>query len=214
MFKFTRNEIRDLIISFLVISLGFAIMFSNGTFSSLELLLPISMVGVGIGFIFHEIAHKLSSMHYGYWAEYKLWAPGLVLALVSALFFGIMFAAPGAVYTYGNNVSKEQNGIISLAGPVTNIAIALIFLLISVLIYPLAFQNSIIALIFLTLSIGFSINSFLAVFNLLPFGGLDGSKVLRWNPIIWIISIAIAGIMTYFSMTLGVETIVRMILGI
>jgi Zn-dependent protease len=214
MFKFTRNEIRDLIISFLVISLGFAVMFSNRTLSSIEILFPISMVGVGVGFIFHEIAHKISSMHYGYWAEYKLWVPGLILALISALFFGIMFAAPGAVYTYGNNINKKQNGIISLAGPITNITIALLFLFISVLIYPLAFQNNIIAIIFLTLTLGFSINSYLATFNLLPIGGLDGSKVLRWNPIIWIITIVIAGLMTYFSMTLGSETIVRMILGI
>ena len=53
----------------------------------------------------------------------------------------------------------------------------------------------------------------LAVFNLLPIGNLDGSKVLRWNVGIWIVTIAIAGIMTLMSMTIGPENIVRMIIG-
>jgi hypothetical protein len=48
----------------------------------------------------------------------------------------------------------------------------------------------------------------------LPIGNLDGSKVLNWNFGIWIVTIAIAGILTYASMTMGVENIVRMILGI
>jgi hypothetical protein len=42
---------------------------------------------------------------------------------------------------------------------------------------------------------------------------LDGSKVLKWNVGIWIITIAIAGIMTFMSMTMGVENIVRLIIG-
>ena len=49
--------------------------------------------------------------------------------------------------------------------------------------------------------------------NLHPLGNLDGSKVLRWNIGIWIVTIAIAGILTFMSMTIGVENIVRMIIG-
>jgi len=47
----------------------------------------------------------------------------------------------------------------------------------------------------------------------LPIGNLDGSKVLTWNFGIWIVTIAVAGILTLLSMTMGVENIVRLILG-
>ena len=50
-------------------------------------------------------------------------------------------------------------------------------------------------------------------FNLLPIGNLDGSKVLRWNFGIWIATIAVAAILTIASMTIGVQNIVRLILG-
>ena len=171
------------------------------------------MVGVGAGFILHELGHKFVSMKYGYWAEFKLWPQGLILALITS-FFGFVFAAPGAVYTYANYMTDEINGKISIAGPIVNIILALIFLGIAMAIYPSAFYSENSALIFIICSTGYSINSFLATFNLLPIGNLDGSKVLNWNIGIWIITIAIAGILTALSMTMGVENIVRLILGL
>lgn len=213
MIKFTKTEVRDLFISFLVISLSFAILFTGRNLTSALYILPVAMVGVGLGFILHELGHKFSSIHFGYWAEYKLWPSGLLIALVSS-FLGFVFAAPGAVYIYGNYVTENQNGIISLCGPVVNIVLALIFLLIAVAIYPLAFYNGTMQIVFLICSLGFSINSYLSVFNLIPIWNLDGSKVLRWNGLIWLIAIAIGGVMTYFSMTIGVEGIVRLIIGL
>ena len=213
MIKFTKTEVRDLFISFLVISLSFAILFTGRNLTSALYILPIAMVGVGLGFILHELGHKFSSIHFGYWAEYKLWPSGLLIALVSS-FLGFVFAAPGAVYIYGNYVTEKQNGIISLCGAVVNIVLALIFLLIAVAIYPLAFYNGTMQIVFLICSLGFSINSYLSVFNLIPIWNLDGSKVLRWNGLIWLIAIAIGGVMTYFSMTIGVEGIVRLIIGL
>ena len=213
MFKFTSNEIRDLIISFFFISLSFTILYVGRNLNGIWFFLPMVMVGVGLGFILHELGHKFASMRYGYWAEYKLWPVGLVIALISS-FVGFVFAAPGAVYTYGNYIDYEKNGKISIAGPVVNIILALIFLAVATIIYP--FLNPIdltSQIIFLTCSLGFSINSYLAVFNMIPIWNLDGSKVLRWNGVIWFVTIAIAGAMTYLSMTMGVETIVRIILG-
>ena len=170
------------------------------------------MVGVGLGFILHELGHKFVSMKYGYWAEFKLWPQGLLFALVTS-FFGFVFAAPGAVYTYANYITDEINGKISIAGPIVNIVLALIFLCIAAAVYPSAFNSGISVIIFIVCSLGYSINSFLAVFNLIPIGNLDGSKVLRWNSGIWVITIAIAGLMTLLSMTMGVENIVRLIIG-
>ena len=212
MFKFTASEIRDLIIAFIVISLCFAIVNAGRDFNAILNILPIVMVGVGAGFILHELGHKFISMKYGYWAEFKLWPQGLLLALITS-FFGFVFAAPGAVYTYANYMTDEINGKISIAGPIVNIALALVFLAIATAVYPSVFSSDTSLLIFYISAVGYSINSFLAVFNLLPIGNLDGSKVMRWNIGIWFVTIAIAGIMTALSMTMGVENMVRIIIG-
>ena len=212
MFKFTMSEIRDLIIAFIFISLSFAIASGGRDPSAIMTLLPYILVGVGAGFILHELGHKFVSMKYGYWAEFKLWPQGLLFALVTS-FFGFVFAAPGAVYTYANYMTDEINGKISIAGPIVNIILALIFLAIAVAVYPSAFTSDLSVTIFIICSMGYSINSFLAVFNLLPIGNLDGSKVFTWNIGIWIVAIAVAGILTAASMTIGVENIVRLIIG-
>ena len=212
MFKFTSSEVRDLIIAFIVISLCFAIANAGRNMNAVLNLLPMIMVGVGAGFILHELGHKFVSMKYGYWAEFKLWPQGLLFALVTS-FFGFVFAAPGAVYTYANYMTDDINGKISIAGPIVNIILALIFLAICVAIYPSAFYSETSLLIFIVCSLGYSINSFLAAFNLLPIGNLDGSKVLRWNFGIWIVVMAIAAVMTFMSMSIGVENIVRLIIG-
>jgi len=212
MFRFTSSEVRDLIIAFFVISLCFAIVQGGRDTNAVLSILPIVMVGVGAGFILHELGHKFVSMKYGYWAEFKLWPQGLIFALVTS-FFGFVFAAPGAVYTYANYMTDEINGKISIAGPIVNIILALVFLGIATAVYPSAFYSSNMLLAFIICSVGYSVNSFLAVFSRLPIGNLDGSKVLTWNFGIWIIIIAIAGILTLMSMTMGVENIVRLILG-
>lgn len=212
MFKFTISEVRDLIIAFFFISLCFGILYAGRDVDALLNILPIVMIGVGLGFILHELGHKFVSMKYGYWAEFKLWPQGLILALITS-FLGFVFAAPGAVYTYANYMSDDINGKISVAGPIVNIVLALVFLLIATVIYPQAIYSETSTLIFIICSLGYSINSYLAVFNMLPLGNLDGSKVLTWNIGIWLIVIAVAAVMTALSMTVGVENLARLIIG-
>ena len=193
MFRFTGKEIRDLIISFIVIALGFTILYSNGDYSHVTLIFPIVMIGVGAGFIFHELGHKFVAMHYGYYAEYELWPTGLLIALASS-FFGFIFAAPGAVVIYSQGMDEKTNGLISIAGPLVNIALGLIFFLIlgSLGNYVYTETGAIVQLICV---LGTRINFFLAAFNLLPIPPLDGSKVMSWSVPIWLISFAVVAIL-------------------
>jgi Zn-dependent protease len=45
----------------------------------------------------------------------------------------------------------------------------------------------------LLFTLGARINTWLALFNLIPFGPLDGAKILKWSKGIWLVSIAAAG---------------------
>ena len=212
MFEFTRNEIRDLLIAFAVLSICFAISNVGLDPFGIASIFPIVMIGVGAGFLLHEIGHKFVSMKYGYWAEFKLWPLGLVIAFVTA-FLGFVFAAPGAVNTYADQMSDEINGRIAIAGPMTNMGLALVFIIIAALIYPFSIHSQIVHLIYLICTVGYSVNSYLAAFNLLPFATLDGTKVMKWSVLIWFVVFAIAAVMTLLSMTIGAENMVGLIIG-
>ena len=196
MFRFTKKEIRDLIISFIVIALGFTILYSNGDYSHISIVFPVVMIGVGVGFIFHELGHKFVAMHYGYYAEYELWPTGLLIALVSS-FFGFIFAAPGAVVIYSQGMEEKTNGIISIAGPLVNIALGLIFLFILQSLGSYIYTDTG-AIVYLICVLGTRINFFLAAFNLLPIPPLDGSKVMSWSVPIWLITFAVSAILALF----------------
>ena len=190
MVKFTAREIRDILISLFVISLAFAYIFSGRDLNTTISLFKYMVVVVGFGFVLHELAHKFTAIRYGYWAEYKMWSQGLILALITA-YFGFVFAAPGAVYIHGYNIKPSENGKISLAGPVINIILAVLFLM----SMPLASQHGILNIAIL----GATINSFLAVFNLIPLVVLDGAKVFKWNPLVWIVTMVLALILLGYS---------------
>ena len=212
MFTFTRNEIRDLIIAFIVISIAFAISNVGLNVHGFISILPIVMVGAGIGCLLHELGQKYVAMKYGYEAEFKAWPLGLVIALATA-FIGWVFAAPGSTQVYADHVSDEMNGKISIAGPMANMALALIFIVIAILAYPLKSHSMTFTLIYLICTVGFSVNSFLATFNLLPLYSLDGTKVLKWNIKYWIIIFAIATIMLLTSISIGAENMVKLIIS-
>ncbi|MEE3325292.1 MAG: site-2 protease family protein [Methanosphaera sp.] len=195
-----------------MLSISFAICNVGTDPFGIASILPIVMIGVGAGFLLHEIGHKFVSMKYGYWAEFKLWPLGIVIALVTA-FLGFVFAAPGAVNTYADHMNDEINGRIAIAGPMTNMGLALVFIIIAALIYPFSIQSQIVHLIYLICTVGYSVNSYLAAFNLLPFATLDGIKVMKWNVLIWFVVFAIAAVMTLLSMTIGAENMVGLIIG-
>lgn len=176
-------------------------------------ILPIVVISVVIGSLLHELGHKFVAMKYGCQAEFKLWPLGLLVAVVTS-FFGFVFASPGSLHISPENLSDEINGKISIAGPMANMVLALIFFAIAALIYPLKIHSNIFHLIYLISTVGFSVNCFLATFNLFPIYSLDGTKVLKWNVGIWIVAFAIAGIMMFVSIAIGAENAVQLIMGV
>lgn len=153
-----------------------------------------SFLAVSSGFVLHELAHKVLAQRYGHWAEFRAQFAGLFVSVAVALGLGLLFAAPGAVHIWGR-VTPRENGLISLLGPATNAAIALLAL-------PFVFQPDTEGLGFLIASTVALVNSLLAVFNLLPFGPLDGRKVLRWNWPVYTLSL-LASIALFVVVLLG-----------
>jgi len=182
-FQIDMDEAVHIFVSIVAIALSLS--FAQGGISvdagHFVFLMLIFTFTVGSGFVLHELAHKYTAIHYGSHAEYFAWPYGLGMALLLSLVTngGFVFAAPGAVYIFGDNLGRKENGIISAAGPLTNIIIAAIFLLVSILVLPFSPLVAAIA------GIGMRVNLFLAAFNLLPFGPLDGTKVISWNPLVW-----------------------------
>lgn len=180
---FGRTELKHIAIAVSALTAAFTMVLWNGDSETLLDTLGLAALAVLLGFFLHEMAHKVVAKKYGCWAEFRAYYGGLMLALVMS-FFGFLFAAPGAVYIAGV-VSKEQNGKISLAGPATNITVAMICL-------PFALMDSLPS-VATDIAVGlFFFNAFLAAFNLLPVPPLDGSKIWAWNKPLYIVSMAAA----------------------
>lgn len=176
------NEAKNILISVIVISLALSISEGGGLSiflqpAKLSFIISFFAVTVGIGFVLHELAHKFTAIKFGGYAEFKMWTTGLMLALVFSI-FGFVFVAPGAVYIYAPRATKKQIGLISLAGPLTNLILAFVFFALA-LIVPFKTGN---------INIWYfasKINIWLGLFNMLPIFPLDGSKIMNWNFYIW-----------------------------
>lgn len=200
--RFSKTEIRDILISILALGIAFTLLYRNNQsflyFFSVTLGESLKYVGlfalclalVVVSFLFHEFGHKFVAQKHGLWSEFRMWPAGLFLTILTSL-FGFLFAAPGAVMIYGN-MDKATNGKISIAGPAVNVVMAFIGI-----IGCFLFNNTGWVIFFYMLA---HLNAFLAIFNLLPIPPLDGSKILPWNIVIWGAAIAIAAGELLFTM--------------
>lgn len=179
MLRFTRSELSHIAISVLVLAIAVSGIGPNwpGLTTIGRNIAAVSLPLVA-GFFGHEIAHKYTAMRYGYWSVYRMWPLGLLIALLFGVISSgrVLFAAPGAVMILTPYITRKENGLISLAGPLANIAIAIAF-------YPLIYVGGLIGLMG---SFGVFVNLWLAFFNLLPIPPLDGSKLVQWNSMVWI----------------------------
>jgi Zn-dependent protease len=194
MFWFSQTELRHIAVSLLLVmgvGLSFSWQFPNYLFSGLEMdvSLILAVVFASI-FVLHEVAHKLVAQHYGLWAEFRLTLFGAILTLFSII-SPLKIISPGAVMISGS-MSQKTVGKTAIAGPLTNLVLSAIFL---------PFITSTQSLLSYVASIEVAINAWVALFNLIPFGIMDGSKILRWNKMVWFMAFAASVGLTIFSIS-------------
>lgn len=188
-----KNELFEFAKAWIGTALAFAVLFSGArrtdpqyylspAFFNLFLLAALT---AGIGVILHELAHRVVARHFGARAHFVA-NDGMLVISVLIAFTGFLFAAPGAVWHEGY-LSKRQVGLIAAAGPITNMILALLFVGAVLTVGPTVSD-----FVYRGLIIGYFVNALLGVFNMLPFGPLDGTKVLAWSGAVFGALIAIA----------------------
>jgi Zn-dependent protease len=195
----SRTEILHATIAFLVLTLDIALvesqltgraLFGGFTLSGLLGGLAFGASAALTGFLLHEMAHKVTAERRGFWAEFRMSPVGLLLSFVTAL-IGFLFAAPGATVVGGMG-SKEDWGVTSLAGPALNLTEGTVFGVAGLAVLTATpYLGAATFLILLAF-----INGWFATFNLLPFGPLDGAKVLRWSKPIWATTFALGAFLS------------------
>ncbi len=166
--KIDSKETIHLVASLVVLTVAFAYPSTEPT------MLAVIALSVGSGFILHELGHKFTAQHYGYTAVYEASPMGLLLAIFLKIITGVVFAAPGAVMIrkrqsyYSNDdryydmlTQSQETWKIALAGPLINVALAVVFMGIMFLSDSALMQ---------TMGLyGAYVNVFLAGFNMIPF---------------------------------------------
>ncbi len=128
-------------------------------------------------FLIHELAHKFLAQYYKGWAEFRLDITGLFITAFSAIPMNpFKFIAPGAVRVRVS--TNNQFGKVALIGPLTNLVMGFSFFIVHHFVSSSPY-----------LFAGATFNAWIALFNLIPFGVLDGQKIFHWNKFYWIIMI-------------------------
>jgi Zn-dependent protease len=201
--SFSKTELLHILVAMVVLTVAFSFTLSplyRFNLSRFLAVIPVAFLGIFTAFFVHELSHKFTAQKYGLWSEFRMYPLGLVLSLLLGVFTGYVFAAPGAVMFRGETRPFEM-GRIAAAGPLANIITA-------VVTYPLSvwFFNSSVSGFSLGGIIVFVsfVNAFLATFNLIPFGPLDGRKVFKWNEIAWFLLFTCAILLVVLNFLRGV----------
>lgn len=187
------GELRDLLIADAVLTVGFTLIFSGGITGlaanpyNFIFFLPIALIGASLSFILHEYMHKIVAQKFGAIAAFKRWDTGIIITLFTSL-FGFLIGLPGATMIYTNRFTRQEEGYVSLAGPLTNFAVFIVFGIILIGANGYLAQHSYIGQI---VSFTLFISVWLAFFNMLPIYPLDGSKVLAWNKGVYAVTVLV-----------------------
>jgi Zn-dependent protease len=186
---FSPREVKHLALGTLLV-IGISLSFGFGALGQENWVFVLSALAIVItmSFFTHELAHKVTAQRRGLWAEFRLTVWGAILTSLSIL-LPFKIISPGAVMISGP-ASMDTIGKISIAGPVTNIVLSILFLG----IFPFVPTSY-----YWIFAVGAFFNAYIAVFNLIPMGILDGYKVFSWNKRVWILVFAVSIVLTAIS---------------
>jgi len=194
-YEHSPDELRELIISTVALGFAFTLAIFGGNNKFTYVLEPtfiqhfiFTTVLVGLSLVAKEMAQKGTSRALESHATYRMWSPGIIVSVLSS-FLGIVFAAVGGMQISSENteragrwqinLSPKQMGIIASIGPLMSLAIGMSLLMLSPIVPSFGLERNLFV-------IGAEINAVLALFSMVPFGPVDGDKVLRWNVTIWL----------------------------
>ncbi len=153
------------------------------------------ILGALLGVAVHEYMHMKTARVYGCRAGFAFSNLGLLLTLASGVLRSInllgftrppiAFIAPGYVVTYCREPSPRVQADIALAGPASNLMLAGLGYAIAQILPELGQGLAL-------------INTYLALFNLIPVPPLDGSQAIRGRPGLWALMLGLAVLMAYY----------------
>ncbi len=183
-FKFTPKEIRSIIITIAVLS--FIVSFGEwGPGDRFDLFYGLislfnAVLVVTLSFLVHLSVKKIAALQVGYRAEYDLWTFGLIFG-VMIVFVSTAWGRPVWILLAGGimlqhlaghrlghfryDVNIYEAGWISMAGPLSNVLLAVIFKALSGVVVNALILKAI------------TFNLLFALYNMLPIPPLDGSRM-------------------------------------
>jgi Zn-dependent protease len=170
---FTNVELRDMVITVLVLAIVYA-------FPDIMNFVTVALPIVLISFVLKQFGHKLMARRLNCTTTYKIHPIALVLSFFTLLFksaFGFVSMVVGYMetvpYKFGRwgikvvKLTPYDLGIITLAGLAVNLLLAYTFVF-----FDGPLPRAIV-----------EINAMIVLFNLIPIPPLDGSKIFMWS--IW-----------------------------
>ncbi|MBI4738245.1 hypothetical protein HY772_01560 [Candidatus Woesearchaeota archaeon] len=213
--QFSPKEIKGILLS--VIIIAFILSFRQWGKEHFSIAIGINnflqtLFFVGIGFLAHQIAHRAAALSIGYKVEYQAWVIGLVISLILAFVSNgvITFLAMGGIavthlavhrlgrFRYG--LGYHTMGWIALAGPLANVALAIIFKSIEGVVGGSALLDK-----------GVSVNLWMALWSMIPVPPFDGSKTFFGSRYIYLFALgAVIGIAVMITL---ISSVLYAVLG-
>ena len=219
-YKFTKHELRGLLIS--ILAIAFIISFKDWGTASFDFAAGLynlfnAVLIVALSILVHDAGQRLWSLASGYRLEFKMWTFGIIAALVIAFISNgnLWLIVPSGFMLHhlaGHRLGWFRYGInyfgqamVALAGPLFSLMLVILLKVLSAF-YPNALLQK--AIIF---------NVIYAITSLLPIPPLDGSKIYFGSRMLYAFAlpaIAVATILMIVKIPIFFSLVLSFLVGI